>query len=69
MDIDDALKDRTAVRTALTRLGDAIVTGHTGTNVMNLRVLLVRKPRQPGRPHLAVRAETLVETARTPLRS
>jgi glycerate-2-kinase len=26
---------------ALTRLGDAIVTGHTGTNVMNLRVIVI----------------------------
>ena len=34
---------------ALARLGDAIVTGHTGTNVMNLRVLLVKS---------ATRAET-----------
>jgi glycerate 2-kinase len=28
---------------ALTRLGDAIVTGHTGTNVMNLRVIVIGK--------------------------
>ncbi len=28
---------------ALTRLGDAVVTGHTGTNVMNLRVIVIGK--------------------------
>ena len=28
---------------ALTRLGDAIVKGHTGTNVMNLRVIVIGK--------------------------
>ena len=29
---------------ALARLGDAIVTGHTGTNVMNLRVIVIGPP-------------------------
>lgn len=40
VDIDGALRAHCS-SAALTRLGDAIVTGHTGTNVMNLRVLLV----------------------------
>ncbi len=40
IDLEAALKAHDS-SAALTRLGDAIVTGHTGTNVMNLRVLLV----------------------------
>ena len=38
--LKDALKQHDAMN-ALGRLGDAIETGHTGTNVMNLRVVLV----------------------------
>jgi glycerate-2-kinase len=30
--------------TVLLSLDDAIITGHTGTNVMNLRVILINKP-------------------------
>lgn len=41
IDVADALR-RHCSSQALLDLGDAIVTGHTGTNVMNLRVLLVR---------------------------
>jgi phosphopyruvate hydratase len=40
VDVGEALRTHHSSM-ALTRLGDAIITGHTGTNVMNLRVLLV----------------------------
>mgnify|MGYP000951928396 FL=1 len=41
VDIDYAIKNHNS-SPALTKLKDALVTGHTGTNVMNLRVLLIR---------------------------
>src|SRR5690606_18533336 len=41
VDLDYALKNHDS-STALTKLDDALITGHTGTNVMNLRLLLVR---------------------------
>jgi glycerate 2-kinase len=41
IDIVDALRRHRSSQ-ALLDLGDAIVTGHTGTNVMNLRVMLVK---------------------------
>ena len=41
IDVVDALRRHRSSQ-ALLDLGDAIVTGHTGTNVMNLRVMLVK---------------------------
>lgn len=41
IDIKDALKHHNSSE-ALAALGDAIITGHTGTNVMNLRVVVIR---------------------------
>jgi len=40
VDIAQALKDHNSSE-ALTKLGDAIMTGHTGTNLQNLRVILI----------------------------
>jgi glycerate-2-kinase len=44
IDVFDTLKAHDS-STALLSLDDAIVTGHTGTNVMNLRVILIGKPK------------------------
>ncbi|HEY8391810.1 MAG TPA: DUF4147 domain-containing protein [Capillibacterium sp.] len=41
VDLDYAIKNHNSAP-ALIKLDDALITGHTGTNVMNLRVLLVR---------------------------
>lgn len=41
VDLDYAIKHHDS-STALTKLDDALITGHTGTNVMNLRLLLIR---------------------------
>jgi glycerate-2-kinase len=41
VNIDYAVKNHDS-SVALTKLGDALITGHTGTNVMNLRVILIR---------------------------
>ncbi len=40
VDLTDVLKRHDAA-TALTALGDALITGHTGTNIMNFRVVVI----------------------------
>jgi glycerate-2-kinase len=41
VDLEEALKRHNSSE-AFEQLGDAIITGHTGTNVMNLRVIVIR---------------------------
>ena len=42
IDIDQVLQDHQA-RQAIENLGDAILTGHTGTNINDLKLILVSK--------------------------
>jgi len=41
IEIDQSLKSHNSLD-ALKKLGDAVITGHTGTNVMNLRLIVIR---------------------------
>jgi glycerate 2-kinase len=44
IDLFDVLKRHDST-TALKALGDAVVTGPTGTNVVNLRIMIIEKGR------------------------
>lgn len=46
MDISEVLLEHDSGN-ALVELGDAVITGHTGTNIMNLRVVLVKERGSP----------------------